>query len=91
MPPSAPIIKPRTRAGSWWSFKRRYKPIDTPGGGFMRDTVPDDTDYRYVWTVVDCDGRLMLCPGYHFVNRMGYVLCEIPFSDLEESQPGYVY
>lgn len=31
-----------------------------------------------VWTVLDVDGALMLDSGMSFVNRMGYVITELP-------------
>ncbi len=32
-----------------------------------------------IWTLVDCDGELFISEGWHFVNRMGYFITEIPF------------
>lgn len=31
-----------------------------------------------VWTVLDCDGKLVIGEGYQHVNRMGYLITEIP-------------
>lgn len=36
-------------------------------------TAPDT-----IWTVLDCDGELMVGNGYQHVNRMGYIITEIP-------------
>lgn len=39
----------------------------------------------YVWTLVDGDeGKSILSSGYHYVNRIGYFITEIPF----EPRPG---
>lgn len=33
----------------------------------------------HLWTVLDCDGVLYLSPGFHFVNRINYVICRNPY------------
>ena len=36
--------------------------------------------YRYIWTMVDGDNdSVVLINGFHFVNRLGYVVCQIPW------------
>ena len=36
--------------------------------------------YRYIWTMVDGDNdTVVLINGFHFVNRLGYVVCQIPW------------
>jgi hypothetical protein len=86
-------IKQRTRAGTYDTFERRYTPVEMDDGSIMRGwrDVPPDTDQRNVWTVVDCDGKLYLCPGYVTVNYLGRVLCANPWPEVEASSPGYVY
>jgi len=48
-------------------------------------------DPRLVWTIVDCDGKLYVSPGFHYVNRIDYVLCGNPWTDDDERQPDYRY
>lgn len=77
-------------------FYRLYKPVKNPFVRFgawdgcmletfglelehVRETLA--VDPNKVWTVLDCDGELILSSGYHHVNRMGYVLTEIPVED----------
>jgi hypothetical protein len=36
---------------------------------------------NYVWTILDCDGGLYASPGWHFVNRFGYLLAEVPWKE----------
>ena len=85
--------RPRTRNGSWSTFERRFKPIDSPDQTvwWRREQLPADVDPHLVWTIVDCDGRLNVSPGFHFVNRIDYVLCEVPWIDEDIYQPGYRY
>ena len=80
------------RARSYAVFERRYQPVEH-GESILRDwqDIPSDTDEHLVWTVVDCDGRLYLTPGYTYVNYLGRVLCAKPWPEAEFSGPGYVY
>ena len=86
-------FKQRKRAGSWRTFERRFGPIDSPDETvwWRREQLPKDVDHRLVWTITESDGRLYVDPGYRFVNRLEYVLCERPWSDEDRSQPGYRY
>ena len=38
---------------------------------------------EYCWTVVNADGKLYLIPGWHYINRLGYLLSTIPFKEGE--------
>lgn len=90
----APVkIRKRKRAGSWRTFERRYKPIEGPDGSFQRDhrTIGDETDARFVWTIVEAEGRLYVVPGFATVNYVSRVLCENPWSDIEFECPGYIW
>ena len=86
-------IKARTRAGSWDTFERRYQSVDAPDGTVMWQLgkVPEGTDPNHVWTVLDCDGKSYVVPGYCWVNRMGYVITKNPWPEIEADNPGYVY
>lgn len=54
-------------------------------GGTMYETYGEEEAYvremakkepKRVWTVLDCDGELIIAAGFHFVNRMGYIITE---------------
>lgn len=32
-----------------------------------------------VWTLLDCDGGMTVVPGFHYVNRFGYFVTEVPW------------
>lgn len=32
-----------------------------------------------IWTLLDCDGKLYVCAGWHYVNRLGYFITDIPW------------
>jgi hypothetical protein len=89
-PPVAQTIGEKTkdwlRAGSWAEFVRRFDPLEIPEGGkadfcntYMWETrVGLECDHAHVWTVVDIEGELYLCEGWHFVNRLGYIIAKNP-------------
>lgn len=44
-------------------------------------TVPEDIPCERVWTVLDADGTLVVCNGYHVVNFYGYLISDVPCTD----------
>ena len=74
-------------------FYSKYKPIknplvdDAPYGGEMFETYgaeyehvmkAHEADPLTVWTISDCDGELIICSGWSFVNRFGYLITQEP-------------
>lgn len=73
-------------------FEQQYKPIKNP---FVQDSSYNgcmfetygvelayvrEQDVKKIWTIVDCDNEeIWIVPGYSIVNRLGYILCEIPW------------
>ena len=44
------------------------------------------TDPNHIWTIVDGDNGLnYICPGFHFVNRVGYLQTLKPWKSEEEN------
>ena len=94
--PQRLIPKPpqqRTRCGRWPTFERRFQPINGPDGAtyWRGEQLPRNIDPHFVWTILDCDGRLYVSPGFRFVIRIDYVLCSVPWSDDDVAQPDYRY
>lgn len=87
------LINQRVRAGTYSVFERRYGPIETASGEVLRDwmDIPPDTNARYIWTALDCDGKLYLVPGYSVVNCFARVLCAKPWGNNETFNTGYLY
>ena len=40
-----------------------------------------NADDKKVWTYVEGDEGMYLIPGLHFVNRLGYLITEKPYTD----------
>lgn len=77
-------------------FFEKYKPIQNPytkGSGWnntMFETYGKEIDYvtssnfsdRQIWTLVDCvNEECYIIPGFHFVDRNGYFITEIPWEN----------
>ena len=73
-------------------FEETYKPIknqfvqDSSYDGCMFETYGvelahvREQDVKKIWTIVDCNNEeIWIVPGYSIVNRLGYILCEIPW------------
>lgn len=44
------------------------------------------TDPRHVWTLLDGDdGELYVCAGFHLVNRVNYIISEMPWLTGDET------
>ena len=78
---------------TWEKFLELYKPIknnlveNSCFDGYMYETYDEEFEQvckmqkknpYYIWTYLDCD---TIVQGLHFVNRMGYFICEIPFDE----------
>jgi hypothetical protein len=60
-------------------------------GGCMYETYGEEIAYvkaqpnKRIWTIVDTDGDdLLILAGYHFVNRLGYLITNEEWSDENE-------
>jgi hypothetical protein len=66
-----------------WEFEEQYVPLDSPDGGNTweyEDTLQHPPER--VWTLLDGeDGGIWASPGYHIVNKIGYVVTEKPWTD----------
>jgi hypothetical protein len=65
-------------------FDSKYlRLIPVEGEDLLWDGDFDPTDPR-LWTIVDADGDLLIVAGYHFVNRLGYLLTVEPWASADE-------
>ena len=78
----------RIREETFW---KKYKPIknkilpEESWEGCMFETYGKALDFvdaqppEHVWTLLDCDGRLIVVSGRHHVNRIGYFVTKVPW------------
>lgn len=79
-------------------FSETYKPktnhLDDNASwdGCMYETYGEELEYvkmvdaetlNKVWTILDCDGALIVSSGYQHVNRVGYLITEVPYPEGE--------
>lgn len=74
----------------YFEWVDKYKPIqnhideNAAFGGTMFETFGAEYDFvvsqdpAKVWTYVDGDGGSCIIDGWHFVNRLGYFITEVP-------------
>jgi hypothetical protein len=70
-------------------FCDHYKPTENTltgnGNAFETYGAEQDlvfaTDEKFVWTEVDGDGGCYIIAGRHYVNRIQYYICEVPWDD----------
>jgi len=43
-----------------------------------------NTEYQYIWTLTNEDNHDYLLSGVHYVNRMEYYICAVPFAEGED-------
>jgi len=63
--------------------------------GFAVETYGPEIDYvrefgkkpggeLKIWTVIDVDSKIIVSSGFHFVNRLNYILTGVPFDETED-------
>lgn len=73
----------------WDQFKPKKNKLDKNASyeGHMFETFGKELDFvraafnknpLTVWTIMDCDGNPVICQGYHFVDRIGYLITTVP-------------
>lgn len=75
---------------TWDDFVDQFRPVrnhldaDAPLGGTLFETFGAELDFvraqppERVWTCLDGDRGLVVSAGYALVNRLGYVVTEVP-------------
>ncbi len=83
------MTQKRTRARTFALFQKRFRPVPRTDGTILwqLDEVRLRMRHsyrRYWWTLLDCDGKLCLSPGFRYINRLNYVCCEAPWTDADQ-------
>jgi hypothetical protein len=76
---------------TWSEFVNFFKPernkFSKDPDQFMYETYGEEVEWvnrmdpHYVWTYVDIDNGSVIVEGYHYVNRIGYFITEVPWID----------
>ena len=75
----------------WNEFESKYKPIKNhfskDPDEVMFETYGEELEFvkaqdpRYIWTYLQGDMSDLVVAGYHFVNRIGYHISEVPWEN----------
>jgi hypothetical protein len=76
---------------TWEEFEEQFKPIKNTiskyPDNFMFETYGEELEFvqkqnpNNIWTESQIDYGFVTSEGYHFVNRMGYYITEVPWED----------
>ena len=76
---------------TWSEFVDFFKPetnkFSKDPDQMMYETYGEEVEWvnrydpHYVWTYVDIDFGSVVVEGYHYVNRIGYFITEVPWID----------
>lgn len=76
-------------------FKPQQNHLDDNASfnGWMYETYGEELDYVFnlakttkkVWTIIEGDDDTMFyVAGFHYVNRIGFIVCEVEYEDNQE-------
>ena len=92
-------LKPRSDGveyGTWDDFVNKHRPIknalteDAPYDGCMLETFGEElavvgkNNPSHTFTLVEADGYTFVTAGFHYVNRAGYLVVEVPWTPADE-------
>jgi hypothetical protein len=80
-----------TEYQGWSAWEDKFKPIKNhlsqSPDDVLFETYGEEVDFvanydnKYVWTRLQGDMSDLICAGYHYVNRLGYYITEVPWED----------
>jgi hypothetical protein len=83
--------KEPTEYQGWQKWEDKFKPIHNHFSNDpdqdMFETYGEEVDYvtkadnKHVWTWIQGDMSDLIVAGYHYVNRLGYYITEVPWEN----------
>jgi len=80
-----------TEYQGWQEWENKFKPIKNhmvaDPDQQMFETYGEEVEFvckqdnQYVWTWIQGDMSDLIVAGYHYVNRLGYYITEVPWDD----------
>jgi hypothetical protein len=88
-------MREATEYQGWDAWFNKFKPVknhldkyaSNEYPSYMFETYGAEQEYvksvdpKYIWTYVDGDMSSLLVAGYHYINRIGYYVTEVPWED----------
>jgi hypothetical protein len=74
---------------TWEEFEEQYKPIPNSitNVGYIFETYGEEDEFvrkqdpKNIWTYTDVGSGTAVYNGYHWVNRIGYYITELPYDE----------
>jgi hypothetical protein len=67
-------------------FDNQYTVVLDARGDTVRPSVDGvEPDSKHLWTIVEAESSLYAISGWHFVNRIGYILAEEAWDEETEA------
>jgi hypothetical protein len=83
-----------TEYKGWKAWEDKFKPIHNQfrkdPDEIMFETYGEEVEFvqnydnKYVWTSLQGEMSDLVCAGYHYVNRMGYYITEVPWDNEDD-------
>jgi hypothetical protein len=85
------IVEEPTEYQGWQKWEDKFKPIhnhfsNDPDQN-MFETYGEEVEYvikqdsKHIWTWIQGDMSDLIVAGYHYVNRLGYYITEVPWEN----------
>lgn len=85
---------PKQHTLDWNEFHEKFRPMVNKFGkdpdNFLFETYGDELDFvlaqdeKHVWTYLDVDFGSVVVNGFHYINRIGYYISELPWVEDDE-------
>ena len=85
---------PYTEYQGWDQWENKFKPIKNhlskDPDEKMFETYGEEVEFvqkadnKYIWTYLQGDESDLLVAGYHYVNRLGYYITELPWENEDD-------
>lgn len=91
------VAKRKTRRDDWTLFFKRHQPVknqftESSYDGVLFETYGTEFEFvkkqssNNIFTLIEAEGKMFACPGFHFVNRQGYFVVNIPWTPKQEAR-----
>lgn len=77
--------------GNAFDWSKHFEAVKTENGDNYIIPPGVEVDEHYVWTVLDDgEGNLCISPGFHYVNRLDYIMTTKPWT-AEDEKKEWIY
>ncbi len=73
-------------------YEERQFKGDTVGSPMYFETFGKELDYvkyhddHFIWTLIEVDGCHYIVQGFHYVNRLNYLIASVPYKEGEQRE-----